>query len=596
MTILEQFSRCFIHFAAIISHLSLKIHTLVAVMPSYTKVASLHTINPPAHTPGLVLIYPLIFSFLCFALVNTVQAEDIPIPKSIKTIEGQNPENPKYVKTLYRDLDEDGVPDAQDQCLNSEKGVAVNNYGCELDTDKDGVYDRFDQCPGTPEHIHVNFLGCEGDEDHDRVLDSKDQCHGTPLGTPVDEVGCDNDLDKDGVLNPYDRCPKTPLGLSVNVWGCHPEPLVITHIIFDTGSFDIREDQRTILENDLSRLRVLAPDEVLVITGHTDDVGTDFRNLQLSWNRAQTTKNFFASDFNVSETKIYILGKGETEPTDTNETPEGRQQNRRIELKIVLPSELPPDSKLIMPDEMKDYRRWDFLQWLESKIINVFMFWGQTASHKKWALSILLLAVSLISFAQNAEAPIIVTEQEIVAAQKKYGANTRLVLEDWQNLVNHAHNRPERVKLTMVNDFFNQVRYVTDIEHWQQKDYWATPIELLATNGGDCEDYVIAKYFTLKALGVPQEKLYLNYVKSLRLKQAHMVLTYFKTPKSIPLVLDNLADKILPANKRTDLLPIYSFNGDGLWLSKQRGMGQAVEGGTTQLAQWQTLLKKLDHK
>lgn len=164
----------------------------------------------------------------------------------------------------------------------------------------------------------------------------------------------------------------------------------------------------------------------------------------------------------------------------------------------------------------------------------------------------------------------------------------------WQEMVDRAYGKPEKVKLRMVNNFFNEVPYKTDPKHWKKKDYWATPIEFLGTDAGDCEDYVIAKYFTLKALGVPEKKLYLNYVKSKTYNVAHMVLTYFKTPKSIPLVLDNYNTRILKSTKRKDLVPVYSFNGDGLWLSKQRGRGKPVKGGTSKLKNWNALLKKLE--
>ncbi|WP_238696289.1 transglutaminase-like cysteine peptidase [Thiomicrorhabdus sediminis] len=167
-------------------------------------------------------------------------------------------------------------------------------------------------------------------------------------------------------------------------------------------------------------------------------------------------------------------------------------------------------------------------------------------------------------------------------------------LESWQKVVDNNQNKTDQEKLEVVNNFFNQVRFIDDIVHWRQKDYWATPVELLATDGGDCEDYSIAKYFTLKALGVPESKLYITYVKAIRLNQAHMVLTYFETPRSIPLVLDNINPRILQANKRKDLVPIYSFNGDGLWLARERGRGKSVSGGTSRLKKWNLLLKRLN--
>lgn len=203
---------------------------------------------------------------------------------------------------------------------------------------------------------------------------------------------------------------------------------------------------------------------------------------------------------------------------------------------------------------------------------------------------------SWLTWVSASKAPSVVTPTEFKIAKEKHGEFAFLRLKSWQALVDDNINRPERLKLSIVNNFFNQVRFIDDIDHWKKEDYWASPFELLVTDGGDCEDFVIAKYFTLIALGVPESRLLLTYVKSLRLNQAHMVLTYFKTPQSVPLVLDNLTDRILKATARTDLVPIYSFNGKGLWLSKQRGKGKgkAVQAGTSQLKEWNRLLKKMN--
>lgn len=191
------------------------------------------------------------------------------------------------------------------------------------------------------------------------------------------------------------------------------------------------------------------------------------------------------------------------------------------------------------------------------------------------------------------QAPIVISAAEIAEVKAKHGFLAANRLKAWQDLVNKAYKKPERLKLILVNNFFNTSKFISDQKNWQQKDYWATPTELLIKDAGDCEDYVIAKYITLKAIGVSQEKLYLSYVKAIRLKQAHMVLTYFKKPNTIPLVLDNINDRILKATKRKDLIPIYSFNGDGLWLTKQHMKGKAIKGGAQEIQQWQILLKKL---
>ncbi|MGY8898415.1 MAG: transglutaminase-like cysteine peptidase [Paraglaciecola sp.] len=165
-------------------------------------------------------------------------------------------------------------------------------------------------------------------------------------------------------------------------------------------------------------------------------------------------------------------------------------------------------------------------------------------------------------------------------------------VKDWQQLLNTSHTLPIDEKLYQVNNFFNELEFIDDINHWGKDDYWATPVEFLATEGGDCEDFVIAKYFSLKELGVPAEKLRLMYVTATRLRQAHMVLAYYEEPNSVPLVLDNINRRILPASRRRDLLPVYSFNGDGLWLAKEQGRGQKVQqGGNNNL--WNDLNKRM---
>lgn len=177
-------------------------------------------------------------------------------------------------------------------------------------------------------------------------------------------------------------------------------------------------------------------------------------------------------------------------------------------------------------------------------------------------------------------------------AEQKYGKSARLRLNAWEKLVNTDDSKTDREKLEKVNNFFNQMEYVEDIYLWKQKDYWATPIEFLGHQGGDCEDYTIAKYFTLKAMGIPDEKLNLTYVKALTYGVHHMVLAYYPTPGSVPLILDNYVLDILPADKRKDLLPIYSFNGTNLWLAKQRGKGK-LAGSSSRLKRWQDVMQKM---
>lgn len=165
-------------------------------------------------------------------------------------------------------------------------------------------------------------------------------------------------------------------------------------------------------------------------------------------------------------------------------------------------------------------------------------------------------------------------------------------IDAWQNLLASQKQVSELEQLNVVNQFFNrELRYAEDIDLWHEVDYWATPIEALWKGAGDCEDYAIAKYFSLRRLGVPSEKLLITYVKAIRLNRAHMVLTYYSTPEAMPLVLDSLVNEIKPASQRPDLLPVYAFNGEGLWLPGAQGNKKV--GDSKKLSRWQDLLKKM---
>lgn len=220
-------------------------------------------------------------------------------------------------------------------------------------------------------------------------------------------------------------------------------------------------------------------------------------------------------------------------------------------------------------------------------------------SHTCWqaaalimALAVLLKLYPTIVFADS----IVLNEQEIAAVVQKYGAGAGERMHEWRALIDANRDRSLEEKLEQVNQFFNRMEFVSDDEHWGERDYWATPVEFLATNGGDCEDFSIAKYFTLRELGVPIERMRITYVKALTLNQAHMVLTYYDSPDAEPRVLDNLIPQIKPASQRDDLVPVYSFNGDNLWLSRElSGRGELV-GKSTRINIWQKLIKRIQQE
>lgn len=164
-----------------------------------------------------------------------------------------------------------------------------------------------------------------------------------------------------------------------------------------------------------------------------------------------------------------------------------------------------------------------------------------------------------------------VSQEHIRDIEKKYGAEAKERFYTLNKTLKNLMGKSVHEKLINVNDFYNAIPYQSDFKNWHKKDYWATPLEFLGRDRGDCEDYVIAKYFALRYLGVDSKKLYFSYVESLKFRQPHMVLVYFETPKSIPLVLDNNTEDISPITKRRDLIPIYNFNGDTLFLANKKG-------------------------
>jgi len=169
------------------------------------------------------------------------------------------------------------------------------------------------------------------------------------------------------------------------------------------------------------------------------------------------------------------------------------------------------------------------------------------------------------------------TEKTLMGAEKKFGPSAPSRLLAWTKLIADNKKKPVAEKLELANDFFNRIPFKSGME----RD-WVTPVEMLASNSGGSAAFAIGKYFTLLALGVSIDHLQITYVNAMSLPQserAHMVLTYYSKPDAMPLVLDNLDRKIKPANERNDLTPIYSFNGDGLWLAKERSSGRSEASG-----------------
>jgi len=175
----------------------------------------------------------------------------------------------------------------------------------------------------------------------------------------------------------------------------------------------------------------------------------------------------------------------------------------------------------------------------------------------------------------------------------RFGSGARKRLEGWKQFAGARKSTPvaELELLTTVNTWMNRIRFIDDIRHWGREDYWATPAETVASDGGDCEDYSIAKYFLLKELGVPIARLRLTYVNAVKLGQAHMVLAYYSRPDAEPLVLDNLDPAVRPASQRPDLVPVYSFNDEEVWI-EARGRS----GSPRQIRNWSAVIERLEQE
>ena len=185
--------------------------------------------------------------------------------------------------------------------------------------------------------------------------------------------------------------------------------------------------------------------------------------------------------------------------------------------------------------------------------------------------------------------------ERMAAAARKAGPNAVAGVTALQQTLAAAAALDEPGRLQAVNQFFNRrIVFRDDAAVWGQVDYWASPIETLNQGQGDCEDFAIAKYFSLLALGVPVNRLRLVYVRAQiggaqGVVQAHMVLAYHPSPEAEPLILDNLIGEIRPASRRPDLAPVFSFNGDGLW----QGVGTQTAGDpVARLSRWREVLAK----
>ncbi|CAD7847591.1 MAG: hypothetical protein [Olavius algarvensis Delta 4 endosymbiont] len=190
---------------------------------------------------------------------------------------------------------------------------------------------------------------------------------------------------------------------------------------------------------------------------------------------------------------------------------------------------------------------------------------------------LVIFHVSILVVAAETALSFFVPEERIATLNKAYGEQAVKRLNSLLVMMDTMVSSPEDKIVVAVNRFFNQLEFSPDMDTWQKKDYWASRLEFLGKGQGDCEDFAVAKFLTMVQLGVPEQKLFLTYVKAIGYPEAaHLVVTYYQQPGAVPYVLDNYDQRILPATQRNDLIPVYSFTANDLYLQKQRGLGKRV--------------------
>jgi OOP family OmpA-OmpF porin len=176
--------------------------------------------------------------------------------------------------------------------------------------------------------VAVAAVMVESDSDGDGVVDSKDACPDTPIDATVDKKGCIADSDEDGVLNINDTCPNTLSGVEVDETGCAKSFVIAINFAYDSN---VIPDEKKEAIKKLSDFLKANPHYNIAIIGHTDSDGSNVYNLKLSKKRAQALKSALY-DLGIEEGRMSVSGQGESSPVASNDSEEGRKQNRRLEL------------------------------------------------------------------------------------------------------------------------------------------------------------------------------------------------------------------------------------------------------------------------
>jgi OOP family OmpA-OmpF porin len=223
---------------------------------------------------------------------------------------------------------------------NDPKGEAVMNQiaaagGCGYAVNAQNIVSASDMA-GFVTNV---FLAKEMDDDGDGVANSQDRCPNTPRGAKVDAKGCPIDSDGDGVYDYLDKCPNTPRGLAVDNRGC---PIPITKgkkvsiellVKFDFDKAVVKSEYNGHLQAVASFMKTY-PNTTVQLEGYTDNIGTEAYNLSLSVRRAESVKAYLVEKFGIAGSRLTTKGYGVAQPVATNDTMEGRRQNRRVMAEI----------------------------------------------------------------------------------------------------------------------------------------------------------------------------------------------------------------------------------------------------------------------
>ncbi len=287
-----------------------------------------------------------------------IDVRDVVLPYDV--VEGGDKENFQNLLATFSfgfmwgggpppDTDVDGVPDKKDKCPGTPVGAIVDERGCPVDTDGDGVYDGLDRCAGTPEGATVDDAGCPVDSDGDGVYDGLDKCGKTPDGALVDDAGCPMDSDHDGVYDGLDKCPGTVSEARVDASGCEIPEIeyeflsknkVELYVRFKLGRADIEEESIDLL-NKVGDILTKWDGVNVEIGGHTDSSGSEAGNMRLSKKRAESVRDYLLENYSsIDADRLADRGYGESAPIADNGTKEGREANRRVEVKVLNPEAL----------------------------------------------------------------------------------------------------------------------------------------------------------------------------------------------------------------------------------------------------------------